>query len=125
MRFNGQVACPGDADWIHAHADCCNPSGARVRWDASRGPLEVELFDSEGDPLPLSAPGDIDQRQPSEVYLLRAKYGGPFLVRVQAPGAVAVPYSVELFAPVFVPKPSFIAPQATPDARGDLSCHGR
>lgn len=101
-RLEGQVACPGDADWIHAYADCCNPSGARVRWDASRGPLEVELFDSEGNPIPLGAPGDIVQRQPGEVYLLRAEYGGRFLVRVRAPDAVAVPYSVELFAPVFV-----------------------
>lgn len=101
-RQEGRVACPGDVDWLHAHADCCNPSGARVRWDASRGPLEVELLDAKGNPLPLGAPGDIDQRQPGEVYLLRAEYGGPFLVRVQAPGAVEVPYSVELFAPVFV-----------------------
>ncbi|WP_155893937.1 hypothetical protein [Cystobacter fuscus] len=101
-RQEGRVACPGDVDWIHAHADCCNPSGARVRWDASLGPLEVELLDSEGNPIPLGAPGDIVQRQPGEVYLLRAEYGGRFLVRVRTSGEVAVPYSVELFAPVFV-----------------------
>ncbi|ATB40106.1 hypothetical protein CYFUS_005554 [Cystobacter fuscus] len=102
LRLEGRVACPGDEDWIHAYSDCCNPSGARVRWDASRGPLEVELLDSEGNPLPLGAPGDIVQRQPGEVYLLRAEYGGRFLVRVRTSGEVAVPYSVELFAPVFV-----------------------
>ncbi|ATB40098.1 hypothetical protein CYFUS_005546 [Cystobacter fuscus] len=62
----------------------------------------MELFGSEGDPLPLSAPGDLDQRQPGEVCLLRAECGGPFLVRVRTSGEVAVPYSVELFAPVFV-----------------------
>jgi hypothetical protein len=102
LRLERQVACPGDEDWIHAHADCCNPAGARVRWDASLGPLEVELLDSEGNPLPLCAPGDIVKRQPGEVHLLRAEHGGPFLVRVRASGKVAVPYSVELFAPVFV-----------------------
>jgi len=102
LKLEGSVACPGDADWIHAHADCCNPSGAVVRWDASLGSLEVDLLDSGGVPLPLSAPGDIVQRQPGEVHLLRAEYGGPFLVRVRAGGSAAVPYSVEVFAPVFV-----------------------
>ncbi|QRK08420.1 hypothetical protein JQX13_52370 [Archangium violaceum] len=101
LRLEG-VACPGDADWIHSHADCCNPAGAVVRWDASRGPLEVELLDDKGAPLPLSAPGDILQRQPGGVHLLRAEHGGPFLVRVRAGGETAVPYSVELSAPVFV-----------------------
>lgn len=101
LRLEG-VACPGDVDWIHAHADCCNPAGAVVRWDASRGPLEVELLDGKGAPLPLSAPGDIVQRQPGEVHLLRAEHGGSFLVRVRASGAAAVPYSIELSAPVFV-----------------------
>ncbi|WNG49545.1 hypothetical protein F0U60_39565 [Archangium minus] len=101
LRLEG-VACPGDADWIHAHVDCCNPSGAVVRWDASLGALEVELLDNKGSPLPLSAPGDTVQRQPGEVRLLRAEYGGSFLVRVRAEGAAAVPYSLELTAPVFV-----------------------
>ena len=102
LRLEGRVACPGDEDWIHAHADCCEQAGAIVRWDAARGPLEVELLDDKGAPIPLNAPGDIAQRLAGEVHLLRAQHGGPFLVRVRAGGEAAVPYSVDLFAPVFV-----------------------
>ncbi|WP_257455802.1 hypothetical protein [Archangium lipolyticum] len=102
LKLEGRVACPGDADWIHAHGDCCYPSGAVVRWDAALGPLEVELLDGKGNPLPLSAPGDIVQHQAGEVRLLRAEHGGPFFVRVRATGAAAVPYSVDVSAPVFV-----------------------
>ncbi|WP_434379621.1 hypothetical protein [Melittangium boletus] len=73
-----------------------------MHWEAARGALEVDLLDVEGRPLPLDAPGDVAQRAAGEVRLLRAEHGGAFLVRIQAPGAVAVPYTVELFAPVFV-----------------------
>ncbi|QRO01264.1 hypothetical protein JRI60_20660 [Archangium violaceum] len=102
LKLEGRVACPGDADWIHAHGDCCYPSGAVVRWDAALGALEVELLDGKGSPLPLGAPGDIVQRQAGEVRLLRAEHGGTLLVRVRAAGAAVVPYSVDVFAPVFV-----------------------
>ncbi|EPX56805.1 hypothetical protein D187_007240 [Cystobacter fuscus DSM 2262] len=103
LSLPGRVACPGDEDWIHARADCCSASGARVSWDAAQGPLEVELLDAAGAPISLDAPDDIVQRQPGEVYLLRARYGGSFLVRVRTPAAVAVPYSVEVFAPFYLP----------------------
>lgn len=102
LKLDRRVACPGDEDWIHVYGDCCYPAGAVVRWDATRGALEAELLDSEGKPLPLNAPGDTVQRQPGEVRLLRAEHGGDFLVRVRAVGAETVPYSVDVFAPVFV-----------------------
>ncbi|WP_225412425.1 hypothetical protein [Stigmatella hybrida] len=102
LVLEGRVACPGDADWIQAWVDCCHPAGAVVRWDASRGPLEVELLDSSGQPIPLSEPGDTVQRQPGEIRLLRAELQNVFFVRVRAGGAAAVPYTVSLIAPVFV-----------------------
>ncbi|MBM7116024.1 hypothetical protein [Archangium primigenium] len=102
LTLEDQVARPGVANWLHAWGDCCHPAGVRVHWEAARGALEVDLLDVEGRPLPLDAPGDIAQRAAGEVRLLRAEHGGAFLVRIQAPGAVAVPYTVELFAPVFV-----------------------
>jgi hypothetical protein len=102
MRISGSVACPGDEDWIHAHGDCCHQVGAIVRWEASQGPLDVGLFDEEGQPLPLNQPGDIVQHKPGEVRLLRARHGGTFLIRIRTSGAVAVPYSMEVLAPVFV-----------------------
>jgi hypothetical protein len=102
LKLEGQVACPGDEDWVHAYADCCHPAGVRVRWEAAQGALEVDLLDVEGAPLPLDAPGDLAQRTPGEVLLRRASHGGPFLVRIRSGGAGAVPYSVELTAPVFV-----------------------
>jgi hypothetical protein len=102
LKLDGQVACPGDTDWLYAHGDCCHPAGVRVRWAAARGALEVDLLDVEGVPLSLDAPGDLAQRTPGEVRLMRASHGGPFLVRIRAGGAAAVPYTVELSAPVFV-----------------------
>lgn len=101
LKLEGQVACPGDTDWLYAHSDCCNPAGVQVRWEGGRGALEVDLLDVEGVPLPLDAPGDLVQRTPGEVRLLRASHGGPFLVRLRSKGT-AVPYTVELSAPVFV-----------------------
>jgi hypothetical protein len=100
--LEGRVACPGDTDWIQAWVDCCHPGGAIVRWDASRGPLEVDLLDAQGQPIPLGGPGDTVQRQPGEVHLLRAELQDRFFVRVRAGGEAAVPYTVSLFAPVFV-----------------------
>ncbi|MCY1077030.1 hypothetical protein [Archangium lansingense] len=102
LQLTGSVACPGDADWIHAYGDCCYQAGVVVRWDASLGPLDVELLDEKGHPLPLNRPGDLAQHKPGEVRLLRAEHGGHFLVRIRASGTVAVPYSVAVFAPVFV-----------------------
>lgn len=100
--LEGQVACPGDADWLHAYGDCCHPAGVRVRWEAARGALAVDLLDVEGVPLPLNAPGDVTERTPGEVRLIQAEHGGPFLVRIRSEGAAALPYTVELTAPVFV-----------------------
>jgi hypothetical protein len=102
LKLEGKVACPGDEDCIHAYADCCFEGGAVVRWDASAGSLDVELFDKEGRPLPLSAPGDVVLRQPGEVRLLWAEAGGYFFVRVRSTEAVNVPYSVDLLASVFI-----------------------
>lgn len=102
LKLDGQVACPGDTDWLYAYADCCYPAGVRVRWEAARGALEVDLLDVEGVPLSLDAPGDLAQRTPGDVRLMRASHGGPFLVRIRSGGAAAVPYTVELSAPVFV-----------------------
>lgn len=102
LALEGQVACPEDTDWLHVYADCCHPAGVLVRWEAARGALEVDLLDVEGVPLPLDAPGDLVQRTPGEVRLMRAEHGGPFFVRLRAVGAAAVPYTVELSAPVFV-----------------------
>ncbi|KFA90405.1 hypothetical protein [Archangium violaceum] len=53
LTLDGQVACPGDTDWLYAYADCCHPAGVRVRWEAARGALEVDLLDAEGVPLPV------------------------------------------------------------------------
>ncbi|MET0402264.1 MAG: hypothetical protein ABW123_07655 [Cystobacter sp.] len=105
LEVTGLTACLEDEDWIPAYSDCClsDPSGAVVRWDASVGPLEVDLVDSKGVVLPPSGPHDINERRPGEARLLRAKHrGGGFLVRIRASGAVSVPYSVELYAPVLV-----------------------
>ncbi|OJT21919.1 hypothetical protein BO221_24510 [Archangium sp. Cb G35] len=102
LKLDGQVACPGDTDWLYAYADCCHPAGVSVRWEAARGALEVDLLDAEGVPLSLDAPGDLAQRTPGEVRLMRASHGGPFLVRIRPGSEAAVPYTVELSAPVFV-----------------------
>ncbi|MFY0577605.1 hypothetical protein ACN28S_27710 [Cystobacter fuscus] len=75
---------------------CAGPLG-RFAGASGGGALRLR-----GKPDPAGRTGDIVQRQPGEVYLLRAEYGGRFLVRVRTSGEVAVPYSVELFAPVFV-----------------------
>lgn len=105
LEVTGLTACLEDEDWIPAYSDCClsDPSGAVVRWDPSVGPLEVDLVDSKGVVLPPSGPNDINERRPGEARLLRAKHrGGVFLVRIRASGAVSVPYSIDLYAPVLV-----------------------
>jgi hypothetical protein len=103
FRAEGLTACLGDEDWIHISPECC-ASGAIVRWDASVGPLEVDLFDSNGTLLSLNGPDDVVERQPGEVRLIQGH--GPshrhLLVRVRASGAVSVPYSVDLIAPLLL-----------------------
>jgi hypothetical protein len=101
-KLEARVVAAGDTAWIHAYVDCCHQAGAIVRWDASQGPLDVELFDPQGQPLAWGAAGDIVQRQPGEVRLLRGAHGGSFLVRVRASGRTPVTYSTEVYAPVFV-----------------------
>jgi hypothetical protein len=101
VKVEGMTACLDDEDWLLGNTldRTKDPTGAIVRWDASVGPLEVELLDAEARTIPLNHPGDIQERQPGEARLLSAQYVGLFFVRVRASGTVSVPYSVDVYAP--------------------------
>lgn len=98
----GQVACPGDDDFLRGYADCCPGLGVTVRWDAAQGPLDVQLLTPAGAPIALIGPADVEVRDAGYVHLLDKDQGnGEFLVRVRS--ASRVEYDATMYAPVYGP----------------------
>lgn len=102
MTFSGQVACPGDDDYIRGYADCCPGFGVTVQWDPSDGDLVVDLLNAAGTPISLNGPADVHVRQPGYVELLETDQGSSeFLVRIRS--QKRVPYEAVLQAPMYAP----------------------
>lgn len=97
-RLEGMVSCPGDDDWIHAYADCCDDAGVELRWNAAEGDLKVDLFDAEGRLL-VARPGDIDEREEGVVRRMRASHGGDLYVRIRNRAGTRLPYTLTVHAP--------------------------
>ena len=101
MTFRDRMACKADDDFYYAHADCCNQAGTLVTWDPADGQLDVAFLDQSGSPIALEA-SDVAERKPGSVRLLKAKHGGDFYVRIRSVKSNAVPYTVQIFAQVFL-----------------------
>ncbi|MFO0685977.1 MAG: hypothetical protein U0234_28210 [Sandaracinus sp.] len=96
------TACPGDDDWFHGYADCCdNALGADLTWSAAEGSLELEIVAPDGSAWPVD---DIvtEAGHARRVETSTAE-GRDFLVHVHNPGSAPVRYDVTVLARVFGP----------------------
>lgn len=96
--FDG-MSCPGDDDVVYAYGDCCDDAqGATVMFDPAHGRVSLTVLGEDGTPWPRGA------REPTPGYLelLMTGTGGYFYVVVRNESGAPVPYTLTVYAPVYV-----------------------
>lgn len=96
------TACPGDDDYFHGYADCCDSAlGADATWTASEGTLELEVLTPDGAPWPVD--DVVTESGHARRVETSTATGHDFIVHVHNPGNAPVHYDVTVLARVFGP----------------------